>query len=157
MDQTRNFYLRKHNQPLYQSLKSVNFQNKSTILTNPLLISTGFFKHPLELKEKSVSLLLKRKFSQFITEFLSLFEMNSEMDISKNQWRSIGGMCCSVSIKTSGYMDMKSIPHCNYFLCKLQFFTESCQPLSICCALGKLTFQNLKETKHNLIVKLYIG
>ena len=71
MDQTRNFYLRKHNQPLYQSLKFVNFQNKSTILTNPLLISTGFLKHPLELKkknqlerkEKSVSLLLKRKFS----------------------------------------------------------------------------------------------
>jgi hypothetical protein len=25
------------------------------------------------------------------TEFLSQFEMNAEMDISKNQWRSTGG------------------------------------------------------------------
>ena len=27
----------------------------------------------------------------FITEFLSQFEMNAEMDISKNQWRPTGG------------------------------------------------------------------
>ena len=26
-----------------------------------------------------------------MTEFLSQFEMNAEMDISKNQWRSTGG------------------------------------------------------------------
>ena len=27
-----------------------------------------------------------------MTEFLSQFEMNAEMDISKNQWRSTGGL-----------------------------------------------------------------
>ena len=32
----------------------------------------------------------------YITEFLSQFEMNAEMDISKNQWRSTGGMSSSI-------------------------------------------------------------
>ena len=27
-----------------------------------------------------------------LTEFLSQFEMNAEMDTSKNQWRSTGGL-----------------------------------------------------------------
>ena len=31
------------------------------------------------------------KFQYKLTEFLSQFEMNAEMDISKNQWRSTGG------------------------------------------------------------------
>ena len=29
------------------------------------------------------------------TEFLSQFEMNAEMDISKDQWRSTGGESCN--------------------------------------------------------------
>ena len=33
----------------------------------------------------------EKKISYFNTEFLSQFEMNAEMDISKNQWRSTGG------------------------------------------------------------------
>ena len=60
--------------------------------TYPLFISTGFFKYPLELKKKFSQFILNFFFSQFITEFLSQFEMNAEMDISKNQWRSTGGM-----------------------------------------------------------------
>ena len=44
--------------------------------TYPLLISTGFLKFPLEL-EKKIQLVC--------TEFLSQFEMNGEMEISKNQ------------------------------------------------------------------------
>ena len=47
----------------------------------PLLISTGFLKYPIELKKK---FLLELK-------FLSQFELNAEMDISKNQWRPTGG------------------------------------------------------------------
>ena len=31
------------------------------------------------------------KFPYKLTEILSQFEMNAEMDISKNQWRSTGG------------------------------------------------------------------
>ena len=50
--------------------------------TNPLLISTGFLKYPFE---------LKKKFSYKQTEFLFQFEINAEMDISKNQYRSTGG------------------------------------------------------------------
>ena len=83
----------------------------------PLLISTGFLKYPLELKknfsyklteiffqcslkfffssrpitEKKFQWALKKNFSSFITEILSQFEINAKMDISKNQWRSIGG------------------------------------------------------------------
>ena len=30
-----------------------------------------------------------------MTKFLSQFEMNAEMEISKNQWRSTGGKCVS--------------------------------------------------------------
>jgi hypothetical protein len=38
-------------------------------------------KYPLELKKKN---------QFFITEFLSQFEVNAEMEISKKQWRSTG-------------------------------------------------------------------
>ena len=51
-------------------------------MTYPLLISTGFLKYPLE---------LKKKFSYNLTEIFFQFEINAEMDISKNQWRSTGG------------------------------------------------------------------
>ena len=33
----------------------------------------------------------------FITEFLSQFEINAKMDISKNQWRSTGGQDSDLS------------------------------------------------------------
>ena len=63
--------------------------------SHPLLISTGFLKYPLELKKKSVRTL--EKFQLVYTDFLSQFEMNAKMDISKNQWRSTGGMgLCSM-------------------------------------------------------------
>ena len=43
--------------------------------------------------EKNIQSELKKNFSYIITEFLSQFEMNAEMYISKNQWRSTGGKC----------------------------------------------------------------
>ena len=42
------------------------------------------------MKKKTVT--TEKKFQYKLTEFLSQFEMNAEMDISKNQWRSTGGM-----------------------------------------------------------------
>ena len=35
-----------------------------------------------------------------MTEFLSQFEIIAEMEISKNQWRSTGGLTGCVAIKT---------------------------------------------------------
>ena len=45
-------------------------------------------------------------FSYFITDFVSQFEMNAEMDISKNQWRSTGGKVAIA--KFIGKMQKKS-------------------------------------------------
>ena len=44
----------------------------------------------LELKKKIQLELKKNQYKP--TEFLSQFEINVEMDISKNQWRSTGGL-----------------------------------------------------------------
>ena len=40
---------------------------------------------------KKISVITEKKYSWFITEFLSKFEIIAEMEISKNQWRSTGG------------------------------------------------------------------
>jgi hypothetical protein len=41
---------------------------------------------------------MKKNFSLFITEFLSQLEINAKMDISKNQWRSTGGLTRSIAL-----------------------------------------------------------
>ena len=38
-----------------------------------------------------ISIRTEKKFQYKLTEILSQFEMNAEMEISKNQWRSTGG------------------------------------------------------------------
>ena len=39
----------------------------------------------------------EKKIRYFVTEFLFQFEMNAEMEISKNQWRSTGGKAAWVT------------------------------------------------------------
>ena len=45
-----------------------------------------------------------------MTEFLYQFEMNAEMDISKNQWRPTGGM------DENAFLEINS-SHCHSALC----------------------------------------
>ena len=80
-------------------------------MPNSLLISTGFLKYPLELKKNSVrtekknSVKTEKKFQYKLTEFLSQFEINGEMDISKNQRRSTGTMlvCVKGDLNSEGF------------------------------------------------------
>ena len=91
-------FFRAENTKSYHDFTNFQLKHFFFYLSNP---STGFLKYPLELKKKFSQFILKFFFSshriffsvqtfKFVTEFLSQFEMNAEMDISKNQWRSTG-------------------------------------------------------------------
>ena len=63
----------------------------SSIFLFPPVDLHWFFEISIRTEKKN-SVRTEKKFSYKLTEFLSQFEINAKMDISKNQWRSTGGL-----------------------------------------------------------------